>query len=90
MKTRVLVASLVALAIAIPAANALTIVNGEKSDVTIKVFPKGGKEISLAIKAGDKADVDCKMGCKLELGKVKEAVDGKLATITVKDGKFVM
>jgi hypothetical protein len=90
MKLRVLVASLLALAIVAPAANALTIVNSDKSDVTLKVKPMGSKLSELAIKAGDKADVDCKKGCELILGKVKQAVDSKATTVTIKGGKFVL
>jgi hypothetical protein len=90
MKARLLVASLLALAIAIPAANALTITNSDKADVTVKVTPKGGKETDLAIKAGAKADVDCKKGCLLVLGSAKENVKSSVTAITIKGGKFVM
>jgi hypothetical protein len=90
MNTRVFVASLLALAIAAPAANALTIVNADKGDVTVKVKPKGTKTESLDIKAGGQSDVDCTKGCELTLGKVKQAVDGKVVTITIKGGKFVL
>lgn len=90
MNIRVFVASALALAILAPAANALTIANSEKTGITVKVTPKGAKEMDLAIKAGAKADVDCKMGCELMLGSQKVSVDGKIATVTVKDGKFVM
>lgn len=38
MNIRVLMASLLALAIAAPAAKALSIVNSEKTDVTVKVL----------------------------------------------------
>jgi hypothetical protein len=90
MNTRVFVASLLALAIAAPAANALTIVNADKGDIVVNVTPKGGKEVSVQLKAGNKAEVDCKKGCELTLGKVKQAVGGKVATVTVKGGKFVL
>jgi hypothetical protein len=90
MNIRVLMASLLALAIAAPAAKALSIVNSEKTDVTVKVLPTGGKEADVAIKAGATADVDCKKGCELMLGKVKTKLDAKATTIAVKDGKFVL
>ena len=90
MNMRVLMASLLALAVTGTAANALSIVNSEKTDITVKVTPKGGKEADVAIKAGAAADVDCGKGCELMLGKEKKDVDGKVKTITVKDGKFVL
>jgi len=90
MKTRVFVAAALALALIAPAANALTIANAEKASVTVKVLPQGGKEVDLAIKAGANADVDCKKGCQLTLGAEKLSVDGKVAKVTVKAGKFVM
>jgi uncharacterized protein YraI len=90
MNMRVLMASLLALAIAAPAANALSIVNSETKDVTVKVTPTGGKEADVAIKAGATADVDCSKGCELMLGKEKLKVEAKAVTVTVKGGKFVM
>lgn len=90
MNTRVFMASLVALAVTASAANALSIVNGDKADITIKVTPKGGTAADVAIKAGATADVDCSKGCELMLGKEKKEVTAKVKTITVKDGKLVL
>lgn len=90
MKTRIFVASALALAFLAPAAHALTVVNQDQSAYTIKIMPKGGKEMDLAVKAGAKADVDCKAGCQLSLNGKTEDVTGKLAKIVIKDGKFVM
>jgi len=90
MKIRVFVASAVALAVLVPAANALTIDNKDKAPYTLKVTPKGGKEMDLAVKANASATVDCKSGCTLMLGSKSQTVDGKLAKIVIKDGKFVM
>ena len=55
-----------------------------------EVMPKGGKEMDLAVKGNASADVDCKMGCTLSLGGKTEAIDGKMAKIAIKAGKFVM
>ena len=90
MNIRVFVAGALALAVLAPAANALTIDNKDKAAYTLKVVPKGGKEMDLAVKANSSADVDCKMGCTLTLGGKTESVDGKLAKITITGGKFVM
>ena len=42
------------------------------------------------MKASSNADVDCKMGCQLSLNGKTQDIDGKLAKITIQDGKFVM
>ena len=90
MNIRVFVAGALALAVLAPAANALTIDNKDKTAYTLKVTPKGGKEMDLAVKGNASADVDCKMGCTLTLGGKTEPVDGKLAKIAIMAGKFVM
>ena len=91
MNIRVLVASAAALAVLAPvAANALTIDNQDKTAYTLKVTPKGGKEMDLAVKAAASADVDCKMGCKIMLDGKVQKVGGTIAKIAIKDGKFVM
>ena len=90
MNIRVVAASVLALAVLAPAANALTIDNQDKTAYTLKVTPKGGKETDLAVKANSSATVDCKQGCTLTLGGKTEAVDGKLAKIAIKSGQLVM
>lgn len=91
MNIRVLVASAAALAVIAPAAaNALTIDNQDKAAYTLKVTPKGGKEVDLAVKAASTADFDCKMGCKIMLDGKVQKIGGKVAKVTIKDGKFVM
>jgi hypothetical protein len=90
MNMRVFVASAIALAFVAPTANALTILDKDKTAYTVKVTPKGGKEADLAVKADSQADVDCKMGCQLSLNGKNQNVDGKLTKIVIKDGKFVM
>ncbi len=49
MKTSIFVASALAFAILVPAANALTVQNKDSSAYIIKVIPKGGKEMDLAL-----------------------------------------
>jgi hypothetical protein len=89
MDIRVLVAGALALVFAAPAANALSVVNTDKVAYAVKVAPKGGKQMDLAVKASATADVDCKKGCQLSLGGKTWDVDGKTAKIWIKAGKFV-
>lgn len=90
MSIRVFVASAFALAVLVPVANALTIDNKDKAAYTVKVTPKGGKEMDLAVKAASNTTVDCKMGCSLSLGGKTQSVDGKVAKIFIEGGKFAM
>ncbi len=62
MNIRVFMASALALAAIASSANALTITAMDNVAYTVKVMPKGAKEIDLAIKANGSADVDCKAG----------------------------
>ena len=90
MNIRVLMGCALALAIFAPSANALTIMDKDKTAYTVKVMPKGGKEIDVALKANAATNVDCKAGCQLSLNGKTQAVDSKLARITIQDGKFAM
>ena len=44
---------------------------------TLKITPKTGKAIDLAVKAKATADVDCKDGCTVALNGKTQAFDGK-------------
>lgn len=88
MKTRVFMTALLALTVLAPAANALTIQNDDKAPYTLKVTPKGGKATDLKIKASASADVDCKAGCTIELGKDTKTVDAKTMKLMIKGGKL--
>jgi hypothetical protein len=90
MNIRVLMGCALALAIFAPSANALTIMDKDKTAYTVKVMPKGGKEIDVALKANANADVDCKGGCQLSLNGKTRNVDATLTQITIQDGKFAM
>ncbi len=90
MKTHVVMASLLALATFASSAHALTVTNEDKTAYTIKVTPTGGKEMNLALKASATSEIDCKMGCQLNVdGKVQD-VPGTVAKIAIKAGKFVV
>jgi len=88
MRLYVLVASALALAIAIPAANALTVVNQDKTAYKLTVTPKGGKVQHLTLKASGSANANCKNGCDISFGDQKATYDGKTAKVMIKDGKF--
>jgi hypothetical protein len=91
MNTRVLVASALALSIMTPvAAYALTVDNQDKAPYTLKVTPKGGKEMNVAVKASGHATVDCKNGATIALGSSTETCDAKTAKISIKSGKLTM
>ncbi len=90
MTYRVITVAALALAAFIPAANALTIDNQDKSPYTLKVTPKGGKEVDLAVKAGASATFDCSKGCEIMLGSARQDVDGKAAKLVIKGGKFAL
>lgn len=90
MTYRAITVAAFALAAFIPAANALTIDNQDKSAYTLKVTPKGGKEVDLAVKANATATVDCGKGCKIMLGSASQEVDGKAAKLTIKGGKLAL
>ena len=90
MNIRVFMASALALAAIASSANALTIMDKDKTAYTVKVMPKGGKEIDLAVKASASADVNCNTGCQLSLNGKTQNVDSKLTRITIQGGKFVM
>jgi hypothetical protein len=88
MNIRVLVASALALAIAAPAANALSLVNADKTDYKVTVTPKGGKAADVTVKASATVDIDCKAGCQLALNGKTQDVDAKTAKIWIKAGLF--
>lgn len=91
MNIRILMASALALAVIAPvSANALTINNKDKTAYTLKVTPKGGKAMDLAVKPSASADVDCKMGCAISLGGKVENVTAKTAKLMIKGGKLLM
>jgi hypothetical protein len=90
MNIRVFMASALALAAIASSANALTITAKDNVAYTVKVMPKGAKEIDLALKANGSADVDCKNGCQLSLNGNTHAVDGTVSKIFIQAGKFVM
>ena len=91
MNIRVLVASAFALAVLTPvAASALTISNQDKAPYTLKVSPKGGKDMTVAVKAAGHATVDCKNGATITLGSASETCTAKTGTISIKAGKLVM
>lgn len=89
MKTRVFMASLLALAAFSPSAFALTVQNEDASAYTVTVKPKTGTGTDLQVKANASADVTCNKGCTLTLGGKSLDVDGKTAKVLIKSGVLV-
>ena len=89
MRAHVLVAAALALAATVTSANALSIVNTDKTNHAVMATPAGGKAHELVIKARHTANVDCAKGCELKLGVAKTHFDGKIHKIWIKGGKFV-
>jgi len=89
MKINILVATALALATAIPAANALTIVNHDKAAYKITVTPTGGKAKELSLKADGKLNAECKKGCDVSFNNQTMTYDAKTKQVMIKDGKFV-
>ncbi len=90
MNIRVLVASAFALGVLATAANALTVVNEDNAPYTLKITPKTGKAIDLALKAKATADVDCKDGCTVALNGKSQTFDGKAVKFMIKGAAIVL
>jgi hypothetical protein len=89
MRTHLLIAAALALAATVTSANALTVVNSDKTSHAVMVTPEGGKAHRIVIKAGHSAKYDCAKGCELRLGAEKAHYDAKIQKIQIKAGKFV-
>lgn len=91
MNTRVLLASAIVLGSLISAANAMSVVNEDNKAYTLKITPKGGKQIDLEIKAKATAELpECKTECSVILEGKTHEFNGKVAKVIIKDAKFVM
>ncbi len=90
MKTQVFVASLLALAVIAPAANAMTVQNLDTAAYKVMLTPTGGKATEVDIKANAKADVDCSKGCTLSIAGKTQTFDGKAALVKIKNGAFAV
>lgn len=89
MRTSVLIASALALTMLAPAANALTVINQDKTGYTLTVHPSGGKMQELKLKASGRVNASCTKGCELSFMNQKASYDGKVDRIWIKGGKFV-
>jgi len=88
MGTHILIAAALALAATVTSANALTVVNADKTSHAVMVTPQGGKVHKLIIKASRSASYNCAKGCELRLGAEKAHYDAKIHKIMIKGGKF--
>jgi hypothetical protein len=89
MKSAFILAAALAALIAVPAANALTVVNADKATETITFSPKHGKHQHIALKRNHRVSLNCARGCELSLGKHKAMFTGKTARVWIRHGKFV-
>ncbi|HTN96484.1 MAG TPA: hypothetical protein VL101_05875 [Nordella sp.] len=89
MRTHLLVAAALALAATVTSANALSIVNTDKTNHAVMATPAGGKLHKFVIKAQHTSNYNCSKGCELELGGQKAHFNGKIHKIWIKGGKFV-
>jgi hypothetical protein len=89
MRTHILIAAALALAATVTSANALTVVNSDKTSHAVMVTPQGGKVHKLIIKASRSASYNCVKGCELRLGAEKAHYDAKIHKIMIKNGKFI-
>jgi hypothetical protein len=88
LRTHILIAAALALAATVTSANALTVVNSDKTSHAVMITPQGGKVHKVIIKASGSASYDCAKGCELRLGAEKAHYDAKVQKITIKGGKF--
>ncbi len=89
MRGHLLVAAALALAATVTSANALSIVNTDKTSHAVMATPDGGKAHKIVIKAQHAGTYNCSKGCELRLGGEKAHFNGKVHKILIKDGKFV-
>lgn len=89
MRTHLLIAAALALSATVTSANALTVVNADKTSHAVSVKPEGGKAHKFVIRANQSGRYDCNKGCELRLGAQKAHYDAKIQKIWIKSGKFV-
>lgn len=89
MRGHLLVAAALALAATVTSANALSIVNTDKTNHDVVATADGGKTHKIVVKAQHASTFKCPKGCELQIGDQKEHFDGKVHKILIKDGKFV-
>lgn len=89
MRTHLLIAAALALATTVSSANALTVVNSDKTSHAVTVTPQGGKAHKFVIKGSHSGTYRCAKGCDLQLGANKAHYDAKVRKIWIKSGKFV-
>jgi len=88
LRTHILIAAALALAATVTSANALTVVNSDKTSHAVMITPQGGKVLKVIIKASASASYNCAKGCELRLGAEKAHYDAKVQKIMIKGGKF--
>jgi SH3-like domain-containing protein len=91
MNIRVFVASAIVLGSFVTAATAMSVVNEDNKAYTLKITPKGGKQVDMEIKSKATAELkECKEGCSIEINGHTHHFDGKVAKFMIKDATFKM
>lgn len=89
MRSHLLVAAALALAATVTSANALSIVNTDKTSHTFMLTPAGGKAAKVVLKASASGTYDCSKGCEVRMGALKSNYDASVQKLEIKGGKFV-
>jgi len=90
MITRIFLATALAGGLMVSAANAVTVINTDKTPRLVEFTPKGGHMHRYTLAAHQHRSIDCKYGGTLSLGKSSQTCDAKTAKISIRHGKFVI
>ncbi len=90
MIVRTLIAAGLAAGLAVTAANAMTVVNSDKTGHEFSFTPKNGKLHRYTLAGHHHRTIDCRSGGTVALGKSVQSCDAKTARIFIKSGKFDM
>ena len=88
MRTSILIAAALALAATVTSADALTLINKDKSNYTLMFTPNGGKADKVMVKANGSADINCSKGCKIAMGSHQASYDAKVQKVWIQHGKL--
>lgn len=90
MIIRTLIAAALATGLATAAANAMTVINSDKSGHEFSFTPKNGKLHRYSLAGHHHRSIDCRSGGTVTMGKLAQSCDAKTARIFIKAGKFEM
>ena len=90
MISRIVLASGLAAALLVPAANAATLVNADSATHSVTVTPKGGHKLTYKLPGHHHQRIDCKTGTTVMVGKSTMSCDAKTAKLFIKSGKLAL